>query len=98
MIPLNPEERQAYDDRLKAERDEWARMEQAKLEGRMEGRMEARMEGFMEGETKSQVRLIAILQDLIGDPVESEEALAALGLDRLREMESDLKQRFRDIV
>lgn len=92
MIARNPEERQLYDDRLKAERDEWAKTEQAKLEGRMEGRVE----GLVEGQMQGQARLVAVLQGLIGDPVQSEDALAALGLDQLREMESGLQQRLRD--
>ena len=40
MIARNPEERQLYDDRLKAERDEWARTEQAKREGELVGKIE----------------------------------------------------------
>lgn len=92
MIARNPEERQLYDDRLKAERDEWARTEQAKLEGLMEGRVEGRMEG----ETTRQARLVAVLQGLIGDPVQTEEELVGLGLERLEEMESRLQQRLRD--
>jgi hypothetical protein len=84
MIARNPQERQLYDDRLKAERDEWARTEQAKLEGRIEGQVEG------------QVRLVAVLQELIGDPVQTNEELAALGLGRLRQLETVLQQRLRD--
>ncbi len=40
MIARNPKERQLYDDRLKAERDEWARTEQAKREGELVGKIE----------------------------------------------------------
>lgn len=92
MIARNPEERKLYDDRLKAERDEWARSEQAKLEGRMEGRMEGRIEGRIEG----QARLVAVLQGLVGDPVQTSERLAALEMDELQRMESELQQRLRD--
>lgn len=88
MIARNPEERKLYDDRLKAERDEWARSEQAKLEGRMEGRIEGRIEG--------QARLVAVLQGLVGDPVQTSERLAALEMDELQRMESELQQRLRD--
>ena len=40
MIARNPEERQHYEDRLKAERDEWARTELAKREGELVGKIE----------------------------------------------------------
>ena len=90
MIARNPEERQLYDDRLKAERDEWARTEQAKLEGRVEGRVEGRIEG--------QARLVAVLQGLVGDPVQTTEELAGRGWDELRQLESELQQRLRDRI
>ena len=94
MIARNPEERQLYDDRLKAERDEWARTEQAKLEGRAEGRVEGRVEGRIEG----QARLVAVLQGLVGDPVQTTEELAGRGWDELRQLESELQQRLRDRI
>lgn len=44
MIAKNPEERQHYEDRLKAERDAWARTEQAKLDGLEMGELVGRIE------------------------------------------------------
>lgn len=88
MIAKNPDERQRYEDRLKAERDQWARNEQAKIDGRAEGLSEGRIEG--------RARLVAVLQGLIGDKVQDVEKLKGLGLESLEQMESDLQERLRD--
>ncbi len=80
MIAKNPEERQHYEDRLKAERDEWARTAQAKLEGKLEERL----------------RTVKMLRDIVGDPQPSDTALAELSLDDLGRLETTFQQRLRD--
>ena len=80
MIDRNPEERKLYDDRLKAECDEWARIEQATLEGKLEERL----------------RMVKILRDIVGDPQPSNTALAELALDELGRLETTFQRRLRD--
>ena len=83
MIARTPEERQHYEDRLKAERDEWARI------------TGARREGVQEGLVVGQAKLVATLQQLVGDSEQTPEELAEIGLDGLLEMEGDLKRQLR---
>ncbi len=79
MIARTPAERQAYDDRLKAERDEWASTEQAKLEGKIEER----------------TRTVKMLRDLVGDQSRSDAGLADLSLEELVAFETQLRRRLR---
>ena len=84
MIVRNPEERQLYDDRLKAERDEWARTEQAKLDGLEQGRREERR------------RTVKMLRDILGDAQPSDSDLEELSLNELGRLEATFQQRLRD--
>jgi predicted transposase/invertase (TIGR01784 family) len=80
MIARNPEERQLYEDRLKAERDEWARIAQAELEVRLEER----------------VRTIKVLRDIVGDTSPSDAALSNCSLDELASIEAGLQRCLRE--
>ncbi|MEO1618528.1 MAG: Rpn family recombination-promoting nuclease/putative transposase [Planctomycetota bacterium] len=84
MIARNPEERRLYDDRLKVERDQWARAEQAKLEGKLEGKLEER------------IRTVKMLRDIVGELAPSDEQLADLSLDEFAAIETELQRRLRD--
>ncbi|WP_197231240.1 Rpn family recombination-promoting nuclease/putative transposase [Novipirellula artificiosorum] len=84
MIAKNPEERQVYEDRLKAERDEWARTEQAKLDGKLDGKLEERL------------RVVKMLRDIVGETDPSDSDLAGLSLDQLGQLETTYQQRLRD--
>lgn len=84
MIAKNPEERQHYEDRLKAERDEWARTAQAKLEG------------IEEGQRNERARTVKMLRDIVGELAPSDEKLADLSLDELAAIETELQRRLRD--
>ncbi|WP_146514776.1 hypothetical protein [Rubripirellula amarantea] len=84
MIAKNPEERQHYEDRLKAERDEWARTAQAKLEG------------IEEGQRNERARTVKMLRDIVGELTPSDEKLADLSLDELAAIETELQRRLRD--
>ncbi|TWU27988.1 PD-(D/E)XK nuclease family transposase [Novipirellula artificiosorum] len=84
MIAKNPEERQHYEDRLKAERDEWARTEQAKLDGKLDGKLEERL------------RVVKMLRDIVGETDPSDSDLAGLSLDQLGQLETTYQQRLRD--
>jgi hypothetical protein len=80
MIARNPEERQLYEVRLKAERDEWARIAQAELEVRLEER----------------VRTIKVLRDIVGDTSPSDAALSNCYLDELASIEAGLQRCLRE--
>lgn len=84
MIAKNPEDRQAYEDRLKAERDEWARTAQARLEGKLEGKIEERL------------RIVEMLRDLVGNDHPSTEELAKMDLDELAKHQIQFQSRLRD--
>ncbi len=92
MIARTPAERQVYEDRLKAERDEWARTEQAKLEGKLEGRQEGRQEGKLE----ERALMVKMLRDIVGDQSPSDDALAALSLDELAVIVTGFQRRLRE--
>ena len=85
MIARNPEERQHYEDRLKAERDEWARTEQAKLEGRLEGRYEGELIGKIE-----------LLCQLLEQPYDGELPLREQSGEELALLEATLQQQLRE--
>ena len=84
MIAKNPEERQHYEDRLKAERDEWARTAQAKLEG------------IEQGQRNERARTVKMLRDIVGELTPSDEKLADLSLDELAAIETERQRRRRD--
>ena len=88
MIARTPEERQHYEDRLKAERDEWARTAQAKLDGREEGREEGRRQGQIIGK-------IELLCQLLNHPYLGERPLHEQTVEELAAFEADLQLRLR---
>ena len=88
MIARTPAERQAYEDRLKAERDEWARTEQARREGKAEGKIEGKIE--------ERVRVVKMLRDLVGDTEPADESLHELSLDELASIETEFQRRLRE--
>jgi len=92
MIAKNPEDRQHYEDRLKAERDEWARTEQAKLEGKLEGKREGKLQGKLE----ERLRIVKLLRDIAGDTQPSDSDLGKLSLDDLGRLEAEFQQQLRD--
>ena len=93
MIAKNPEERQLYEDRLKAERDEWARTAQAKLEGREEGLEEGREEGRQQGEIIGKIELLC---QLLKQPYVAAPPLREQTIEKLAALEADLQRRLRD--
>ncbi len=88
MIARTPEERQAYDDRLKAERDEWARTAQARLEGIEQG--------IEQGQRIERVRAVRMLRDLVGDLAPSDKEMVGLSLDDLTSTETEFQRRLRE--
>ena len=96
MIAKNPEERQLYEDRLKAERDEWARTAQAEKDGlergREEGFEQGRQEGRQEGEIIGKIELLC---QLLNQPYLGERPLREQSIDELASLEADLQRRLR---
>ncbi|MGB7328417.1 MAG: Rpn family recombination-promoting nuclease/putative transposase [Rubripirellula sp.] len=90
MIQRTPQQRAQYELRLKAQRDDRARLQQARIEGRTEGRTEGRAEGEAIGQARGRIEL---LRELLGAKPES---LVGLTLDRLAVLESDLQRQLRE--
>lgn len=84
MIAKTPDQRDLYEARLKMQRDEAARIEYAKTEGRTEGRSE--------GELIGQIRT---LESLLGIPVSTDQEIAANSQDQLRARAAELQTKLR---
>ena len=86
MIARTPEQLQEYHDRLKARRDEEARI----LYGQQQGLEIGEARGIEKGQLRGQV---VLLQQLLKQPVFSNEQLAACGAEQLSEVVADLRHR-----
>lgn len=100
MISKTPEQLLAYNARLKFQRDEAARMEQAKLEGEARGveigEARGREIGVEIGETRGrQIGRISLLQELLGQRTWSAEEFAACDTAQLNAMADQLQQQLR---
>ncbi len=80
MISQTPEQLLAYNARLKFQRDEAARMEQATLEGEARG---------------VEIGRISLLQELLGKPVWTAEEFAACNAAQLNAMADQMQQQLR---
>ena len=85
MISRTPEQLMAYNARLKFQRDEVARILQARLEGREEGRQEGEEIGEARGR-------IVILQELLGQRVWTAEEFAKCAAAQLNALADQLQQ------
>ena len=88
MISKTPEQLMAYNTRLKFQRDEAARMEQAKLEGEARGEARGREIGV-------EIGRISLLQELLGKPVWTAEEFAAFDAVQLNAIADQLQQQLR---
>ena len=96
MFSRTPEQLMAYNARLKFQRDEVARILQARLEGREEGREEGRQEGEEIGESRGEARgRIVILQELLGHRVWTAEDFAKCDAAQLNALANELQQQLR---
>ncbi|MFO0060009.1 MAG: hypothetical protein ACK57O_03930, partial [Planctomyces sp.] len=99
MIHQSPEELIEYNARLKAQRDDRARLlyaqqqgiEQGREEGREQGREEGREQGREDGRVKGEILL---LQKLLLLPVWTDSQFAACTMQELSQISADLQQRF----
>jgi len=96
MIARTLEQQMLYDARLKRQRDEAARLESAKQEGREEGRREGRMEGRMEGRREGErIGQIRSFEEFLGLPPSPAEELAKMTADELAAKVGELKRHLR---
>ena len=101
MIARTPEQQMRYDARRKFQMDEAARLEYAKEQGRTEGRREGEQIGQVRGEQIGQARgeqigQIRLLEQILGLPQTTSEALAKLGSDELAATTNDLRRQLRE--
>ena len=103
MTAQTPQHLVEYNARLKAQRDEEARIlyaqQQGKADGRVEGRAEGRVEGRAEGidigiERGVLIGRITLLQQLLQLPAGNEQLFAECSIDDLHRMSTELQQRF----
>ena len=90
MIQRSPQQRSQYELRVKAQRDERARLEQARAEGEAVGEARGKAEGKAEGELVGRIKT---LRDLLGLEAES---LDGLSLEKLTSIADDLQQKLRN--
>ena len=91
MIHQSPEELIEYNARLKAQRDDRARLLYAQQQGIEQGREEGREQGREEGRVTGEIRL---LQKLLLLPVWTDSQFAACTMQELSQVSADLQQRF----
>ena len=92
MISRTPEQLMAYSARLKFQRDEAARMEQAALDGEARGEARGREIGV---EIGVEIGRISLLQELLGKPAWTAEEFAACDAAQLNSMADQLQQQLR---
>ncbi|MFN5534987.1 MAG: hypothetical protein ACK5EN_05880 [Planctomyces sp.] len=94
MIARTPEQLQEYHDRLKARRDEEARILYGQQQGIEIGEARGIEIGEARGIEKGQLRgQIMLLQQLLKQPVFSNDQLAACSAEQLSEVVADLRHR-----
>ena len=89
MISRSPELRLLYDDRTKAELDQFSALKEARAEGEARGRTEGEARGKLVGR-------ISVLQQLLGDAEMDAAALSSYDLPELEEPDKELERRWND--
>ena len=92
MISQNPEQLYVYNARLKSQRDEAARILQAKQEGLDLGLEKGRQEGRQEGRHEGRINL---LRELLGLPPWSDDEFSAREAAQLSMIAEQLQQQLR---
>ena len=92
MVSKSPEQRHQYDARVKFQRDEAARLEQARNEGIEQGIEQGIERGRREGELLGQIKL---LQQLVGIAVPTPVELLSFNEVQLSELAEQMKRQLR---
>ena len=85
MIQRTPQQRNQYEQRLKAQRDERARMQYAVEQARLEGKAEGIAEGEVLGAVKGRIQLLSKLLNA------EQVSVDALSMEQLIAIENDLQ-------
>ena len=93
MIARTPDQLREYNARLKAQRDEEARLLHAQQQGIEIGEARGEQRGIRRGLLQGQILL---LQQLLRLPTCTEEQFAACDLDQLTHMLTQLQQQFKE--
>ncbi len=98
MIQKTPEQRRQYEDRLRAERDEKARLQAAIEEGEARGEARGKVEGKAEGKSEEKANTIHLLQGLLLQELAPIEDLQAQSLEELDRRIDDLQLQLRNRI
>ena len=90
MIARTPDQLREYNARLKAQRDEEARLLYAQQQGIEIGEARGEARGIRKGQLCGQIML---LQQLLKQPVSADEQLAACSIEQLQLLHTELRQR-----
>ena len=78
------EDKQMYDAREKAIRDQQWALNASRIEGKIEGKIEGEIKGKIEGKIEGEIKLIRALEEILQQPAFSDEELAVKSLDELQ--------------
>lgn len=102
MIQKTPEQRRQYEDRLRAERDEKARLqaaiEEGEARGEARGKAEGKEEGKAEGKSEEKANTIHLLQGLLMQELASISDLRSKTLEELDFHIADLQLQLRNRI
>ena len=90
MIARTPDQLREYNARLKAQRDEEARLLYAQQQGIEIGEARGEARGIRKGQLCGQIML---LQQLLKQPVSADDQLAACSIEQLQLLHTELRQR-----
>lgn len=90
MIARTPDQLREYNARLKAQRDEEARLLYAQQQGIEIGEARGEARGIRKGQLCGQIML---LQQLLKQPVSADDQLAACSIEQLQQLHTELRQR-----
>ena len=94
MIARTPDQLREYNARLKAQRDEEARLLYAQQQGIEIGEARGEAQGEARGIRKGQLcGQIMLLQQLLKQPVSADDQLAACSIEQLQLLHTELRQR-----
>ncbi len=94
MIALSPVQQQLYDDRLKFQKDDAARLEGARQEGIVEGEARGEAKGILRGRIAILQELLGVSQSIPADGSDNDEAeLLKIEEDLRNQLRNQLRQR-----
>ena len=92
-IAQKTEDKNMYDAREKAIRDQQWALNSSFREGKLEGKLEGKIEGKIEGKLEGEIRLIQTLQEILEESVEPATKFQAMSSDELQAITAELRAR-----